>query len=98
VTESVERVYICRCEEVGVGAARQAIEEGAQTVDDVKRRTRAGMGACQGIYCTRAIADLINQQTGIPLEQITPMTTRMPARLLTVGSLAMLAVPEPAEP
>ncbi len=81
-------VCVCRCEEVDADAIRQAIGEGANTVNDVKRRTRAGMGICQGIFCTRAIAEMIHRQTGIALEEIEPMTARPPARLLPVGDLA----------
>jgi NAD(P)H-nitrite reductase large subunit len=80
---------VCRCEEVDVVAIAQAIREGATTINDVKRRTRAGMGICQGIFCTHAIAEMIHE-TGIPLEAIEPMTARPPARLMPVGELAGL--------
>lgn len=45
-----------------------AIEQGATTVDGVKRRTRAGMGLCQGKTCERLVAKIISQETGIPME------------------------------
>jgi NAD(P)H-nitrite reductase large subunit len=83
-------VCVCRCEEIGVDEIRQAIAEGAVTINDVKRRTRAGMGICQGIFCTRAIADLIQQYAAVPLEELEPMTARPPARLLPVSRLAGL--------
>ena len=79
---------VCRCEEVDAAMIQQAIGEGAITVNDVKRRTRAGMGICQGIFCTRAIAEAIHRQTGIPLEELEPMTARPPARLMSVADLA----------
>ena len=84
------RAYACRCEEITVAAVLQAIEDGALTVNDVKRQTRAGMGVCQGIFCTHTMARLIHQQTGIPMEELGPMTARPPARLITVESLASL--------
>ena len=83
-------VCVCRCESVDVAAIRQAISEGAITINDVKRRTRAGMGICQGIFCTRSIGEMIHAQAGIPLVQIEPMTARPPARLMPVGQLAGL--------
>lgn len=83
-------VCVCRCEEVDSDTIRQAIDEGAHTINDVKRRTRAGMGICQGIFCTRAIADMIHAQAGVPLEEIEPMTARPPARLIPVAELAGL--------
>lgn len=82
-------VCVCRCEEIDVATIARAISEGATTINDVKRRTRAGMGICQGIFCTRSIAEMIHE-TGIPLEAIEPMTARPPARLMPVGELAGL--------
>ncbi|HEX3721749.1 MAG TPA: (2Fe-2S)-binding protein [Nitrolancea sp.] len=87
-TESV--VYVCRCEEIDLAAIEQAIAEGALTINDVKRRTRAGMGVCQGIFCTRAIADLIHQHASVPLDDLEPMTARPPARLLSIDQLVAL--------
>src|SRR4051794_11838746 len=52
--------FLCRCEEIEEGEILNAIAEGAQSVNDVKRRTRAGMGVCQGAYCVSEIAKLIN--------------------------------------
>jgi len=82
-------VCLCRCEEIEIDEVQQAIAEGAVTINDVKRRTRAGMGVCQGIFCTRAIADLI-QQAGVSLDELDPMTARPPVRLLPVERLAGL--------
>ncbi len=88
--ETRTAVCVCRCEEVDSEAILQAIAEGASTINDVKRRTRAGMGICQGIFCTRAIAEMIHEQSGVPLQKIEPMTARPPARLIPVGELAGL--------
>ncbi|HET7036344.1 MAG TPA: (2Fe-2S)-binding protein [Thermomicrobiaceae bacterium] len=81
------REELCRCEEISLAEVRQAITEGATTVNDVKRRTRAGMGVCQGIYCTRSIAVLLHQ-SGVPLDELAPMTARPPARLIPIALLA----------
>ncbi len=81
-------VCVCRCEEVDAATVRQAISEGAITINDVKRRTRAGMGICQGIFCTGTIAEMIHTHAGVPLEEIEPMTARPPARLMSVADLA----------
>lgn len=83
-------VCLCRCEEVGVEAVHQAIAEGAATLDDIKRRTRVGMGLCQGIYCLPAVAALLRDAAGTPPEAIVPMTARPPARALPLALLAAL--------
>jgi len=85
------RVTLCRCEQVTVGEVRQAIVEGAVTVDDIKRRTRAGMGLCQGIFCTRAMALLLQAQQHISPADLRPMTERPPARPLPLTHLVELS-------
>ncbi|CAL9391491.1 Hydrogen cyanide synthase subunit HcnB [Streptomyces sp. enrichment culture] len=49
---------VCRCEEVTVGAVREALDLGAGDERTVKLLTRAGMGWCQGRMCGTAIAGL----------------------------------------
>lgn len=85
-----QRDYICRCEEVPRSAVSQAIREGNLTLNDVKRRTRAGMGVCQGIYCIRGVALMIEAEADVPADTLEPMTARPPARLISLGSLAVL--------
>ena len=80
-------IIICRCEEVRLGEIKKAILEGAITVEDVKRRTRAGMGLCQGKSCGRIIARLISQYTGQSIENILPATFRPPVRAIKLGHL-----------
>ncbi|MCK5912402.1 MAG: (2Fe-2S)-binding protein, partial [Desulfuromusa sp.] len=62
---------ICRCESVTEAEVLYAIKHGARTLDGVKFRVRAGMGRCQGGFCTTRIMDLLSQTLGIPLDEIT---------------------------
>ncbi len=64
---------ICRCETVTEGDILDAIHRPipARTIDMVKLRTRAGMGRCQGGFCSPRVAELISVELGIPLEEIT---------------------------
>lgn len=64
---------ICRCETVSEGEIRDAIRRnpGARDVDGVKRRTRSGMGRCQGGFCSPSVMNILSQELGIPMEQVT---------------------------
>ncbi len=64
---------VCRCETVSEGEIRAAIRQNppARDVDAVKRRTRSGMGRCQGGFCGPYVMQLISEETGIPLAEIT---------------------------
>ena len=62
---------VCRCESVTEAEVLYAIKHGARTLDGVKFRVRAGMGRCQGGFCTTRIMDILSQTLGIPLAEIT---------------------------
>lgn len=64
---------ICRCEMISQGEILQAIRTnpGARDVDGVKRRTRSGMGRCQGGFCGPAVMQLLSRELKIPMEQVT---------------------------
>ena len=62
---------VCRCESITEAEVLYAIKHGARTLDGVKFRVRAGMGRCQGGFCTTRVMDLLSQTLGIPLHKIT---------------------------
>lgn len=86
-------VLICRCNEVTRGEILEAIREGARSVDEVKRMTRAGMGICQGRTCAGLVAQIIHQETGLPLADIGLSRARPPVRPVRADVLANIAAP-----
>ena len=64
---------ICRCETVTEGEIIDAIRRvpGAKSVDGVKRRTRAGMGRCQGGFCSPRVLEILSRELGVPMGEIT---------------------------
>lgn len=64
---------ICRCEMVTEGEIREAIRRplGAKSLDSVKRRTRAGMGRCQSGFCSPKVMEILAQELGVDLAEIT---------------------------
>ena len=42
-----------------------------KNIDAVKRRTRSGMGRCQGGFCQPYVAELLAREMGIPFEEVT---------------------------
>ena len=55
---------VCRCRTVTEGQIVDAIRAvpGARSVDGVKRRVEAGMGRCQGGFCTPKIMELLARE------------------------------------
>ena len=64
---------ICRCEGITEGEIVDAIKApcGARDVDGVKRRTRAGMGRCQGGFCGSKVVEILARELDIPMNQVT---------------------------
>lgn len=64
---------ICRCETITEGEIVDAIHRtpGARSLDGVKRRTRAGMGRCQGGFCSPRVMEILSRELGIPMDQVT---------------------------
>ena len=56
---------ICECEEVSVGEINAAIDRmDVSTLTDLRRRTRVGMGTCQGEFCACRAAGLLAKAHG----------------------------------
>ena len=63
---------ICRCEQVREAVIRDSLRRGIKvySTDGVKRRTRAGMGICQGTFCRSRVKKIIADEYGIPAEDV----------------------------
>jgi NAD(P)H-nitrite reductase large subunit len=78
---------ICRCEEVSFGDLDAALGEGLESLGAVKRRTRIGMGRCQGRYCAPVLDSLIAERCGRPRNEFSGMAQRPPAKPVRIGDL-----------
>lgn len=85
--EPDDDVVLCRCESVDRATVQAAIEAGAQTLNDVKRRTRLGMGICQGVFCLTLATDLLSASLAQDGASVPPMTSRPPVRQIALGDL-----------
>ncbi len=63
---------ICRCETVTEGEIVDAINRPIRprTLDAVKRRCRAGMGRCQGGFCSPRVHEILARELGVKMEDI----------------------------
>ncbi|MBQ8380664.1 MAG: FAD-dependent oxidoreductase [Clostridia bacterium] len=64
---------ICRCELVSEGEIVVAIHTNPKPrdVDGVKRRTRSGMGRCQGGFCSPYVVEILARELGIDYTDVT---------------------------
>lgn len=64
---------VCRCENISEGEIRDAIRRtpGARSLDGIKRRVRQGMGRCQAGFCTPRAMEILAEELGIPMTEVT---------------------------
>lgn len=64
---------VCRCENVTEGEIRAAIRRNppASDLDGIKRRTRSGLGRCQGGFCSPHVMKLVAEERDLPKESVT---------------------------
>lgn len=66
----------------------EAIRQGSETHDDIKRLTRCGMGPCQAKICRGLVAGVIAEKTKKEVSSIPVPRLRVPLRPTPVGVLA----------
>ncbi len=63
---------ICRCETITEGEIVDALHRPIvpKTIDAIKRRVRAGMGRCQGGFCSPRVHEIIARELGMRMEDV----------------------------
>ncbi|MBU5434125.1 (2Fe-2S)-binding protein [Pseudoflavonifractor sp. MSJ-37] len=85
---SEEHDIVCRCEEVTREEIMEAIRLGDDSLDAIKKRTRAGMGFCQGRTCRRLIVQILSAYHHMPPDHFLPGSIRMPIAPIALRLLA----------
>ena len=64
---------VCRCESITEGEILDALRSPLipTSVDAIKRRTRAGMGRCQGGFCQPRVLEIIARELGLSWTDVT---------------------------
>ena len=64
---------ICRCEMISEGEIKEAIRTNPKPtdLDGIKRRTRSGMGRCQGGFCSPYVVEILAREMGCDYTDIT---------------------------
>jgi len=82
------QTMICRCEDVTREMVLDCIADGYETIDEIKRVTRAGMGPCQGRTCRQLIAAELSKHYGVSMEDVLMTTFRPTVKPISLGMLA----------
>jgi len=71
--ENPEKNIVCRCETVTEAEIVDALNRGIpiDSLDAIKRRTRAGMGPCQGHFCGPKVKEIIAREEDLEPKEVT---------------------------
>ena len=89
-TAGRRKQFVCLCEDVTRTDIRNAVSEGFDEMELLKRYTTASMGPCQGRMCLMPLAACCAEDTGQTLARTGTTTSRPPVQPI---SLALLAGP-----
>ena len=90
---SMDKTFLCRCEDVTLEEFRDAYAEGFSELESLKRYTGVGTGFCQGKSCLCEAAQELASLRDIRPDEVRLTTIRPPAEPLTFAELAGLDVP-----
>jgi len=78
---------VCRCEELSLSEIEADLEPGFHSIGALKRRTRGGMGRCQGRYCGPILTALSAAREGRALDEAGHWAPRPPITPIPIGQI-----------
>jgi sarcosine oxidase subunit alpha len=82
------KAFVCLCEDVTVKDLRDAVTEGFDHIETLKRYTTVTMGPCQGKMCQLASIGICAALTGRTMGRTGTTTARPPTSPIPLGALA----------
>ena len=92
---ATQTTLVCRCESVSLEEVRSSFTVGALTAGAAKRLTRAGMGKCQGRYCSPSVLALAARSSGVPPDEFSGFAPQAPIRPVEIAEVAASIPPDP---
>ena len=85
---SDDETIICRCLNVSKKDLHTDITYDVESAGAVKRITRAGMGKCQGRYCSPIVQELISLHFGSPIDELSGFAPQVPIKPTPISVIA----------
>jgi hypothetical protein len=85
---AMPETIVCRCEELTLSEIEADLEPGFNSIGALKRRTRGGMGRCQGRYCGPILTALSAAREGRALDESGHWASRPPITPIPIGQIA----------
>jgi sarcosine oxidase, subunit alpha len=88
INSQIGKNFVCLCEDVTVKDINQAIAEGFDDIETLKRYSTVTMGPCQGKMCSQTAIALCARATGQDISSVGRTTSRPPAVPVELAVLA----------
>jgi len=72
------KTILCRCEDVTREEVRQAIADGFDDIESIKRLLAVGTGPCQAKNCMAALTKLLIEEGALNPQEAIPIVSRPP--------------------
>lgn len=82
------KAILCPCEDITVREVEDAIDDGYDSVEDIKRYTGLATGSCQGKLCLGPCIKILSDRTGKAPEELGLIRFRAPVEPIPLGVLA----------
>jgi bacterioferritin-associated ferredoxin len=82
------KTILCPCEDITLEEVEDAIDDGFDTVEDIKRYTGLATGSCQGKLCLAPCVELLAKHTGRTPLEVGTIRFRPPSEPVPLGLLA----------
>lgn len=80
--------FVCVCEDVTEKDVYDAVAEGFDSIETLKRYSTISMGPCQGKYCQMPAVAVCAKANGKSIQETGTTTSRPPFQPVTMGALA----------
>ena len=80
--------FVCFCEDVTARDLAQAVDEGFEDIQTLKRYSTTTMGPCQGKMCQKAFTGICARRTGRSIGETGGITSRPPVQPVPLSALA----------
>ena len=88
VPHSESKKFVCVCEDITEKDIGDAVGEGFEGIETLKRYTTLSMGPCQGKMCQMTAVGICARVNGKTIQQTGTTTSRPPYQPVTMGALA----------
>ena len=79
--------FVCRCEDLTEQDVVDAIHEGYNDLEELRRKLRIGMGPCQGRVCITLVKKILERETENKVSEESYPTNRPPLIPVSLDSV-----------